>query len=100
MREPLIDLGATALDTPDSQQASPWGGLSGAVLFHQGLAVGVIVEHHPRQGSNALRAIAFDTLARSSDPDTVSVVERLGVGTVDDLVWATADSAAEPPPTQ
>src|SRR5579872_1022083 len=34
----------------DQAAESPWGGLSGAPVFYRGVALGVIVEHHPRQG--------------------------------------------------
>lgn len=41
---------------PDASIAgTAWDGLSGAVVFCQGLAVGVLVEHHPRQGADALQ---------------------------------------------
>ena len=66
MREPLIRPGpVTAPDDrrPRMAPVSPWEGLSGAVVFHRGLAIGVVVEHHPRQGDSALRAVTFDRLA-------------------------------------
>ncbi|HEV2257142.1 MAG TPA: trypsin-like peptidase domain-containing protein [Streptosporangiaceae bacterium] len=66
MRELLIHPGPVAApDNPQPHMApvSPWEGLSGALVFHQGLAIGVVVEHHPRQGDSALRAVTFDTAA-------------------------------------
>jgi formylglycine-generating enzyme required for sulfatase activity len=45
---------------------SPWGGLSGAVAFLQDAAVGVVVEHHPRQGDNAIQLIGFERIAEQS----------------------------------
>ena len=65
MREPLIrpgpvtDLEGEDLSERDEEGPSPWGGLSGALMFYRGSAIGVIVEHHPRQGDSALLAIGF-----------------------------------------
>src|ERR1022692_3859619 len=61
MREPVIhpgpvtDPGPKSAATPKQEQPSPWGGLSGALVFYQGDAIGVVIEHHPRQGDSALR---------------------------------------------
>jgi hypothetical protein len=49
----------------DDADVSPWGGLSGAVAFYHGQAIGVVVEHHPRQGDSAIRMIGFDRVAES-----------------------------------
>ena len=35
-------------------QGTPWEGISGTVVFAGGLAVGVVLEHHPRGGMNSL----------------------------------------------
>lgn len=48
-------------DASDGQ--SPWGGLSGALVCYRDLALGVVVEHHPRQGNNAVRLIGFERIA-------------------------------------
>jgi hypothetical protein len=72
MREPLIhpgpvtDLGGQAPRERDEQGPSPWGGLSGALMFYRGNAIGVVVEHHPRQGDSALRAVGFERIAAAS----------------------------------
>ena len=70
MRELVIKPGPfTIADSPVTsidRGPSPWGGLSGAITFCQGKAVGVVVEHHPRQGDNALRMIGFDRIAEES----------------------------------
>jgi WD40 repeat protein len=87
MRESLIHprpieaAGAAADDREGS--ASPWGGLSGAVVFYRGQAIGVVVEHHPRQGDSALRVIAFDTITERglSDPAAAEIVRELGLTT-------------------
>jgi hypothetical protein len=56
-----------------------WGGLSGALVFCNGLALGVVVEHHRRQGASALRLVPFNAIAAASDPDTRWLAEALGV---------------------
>ncbi len=69
MREPLIHPGPVtgpegeALSERGEEGPSPWGGLSGALMFYRGSAIGVVVEHHPRQGPSALRAIGFERIA-------------------------------------
>ena len=72
MREPLIHPGPVtgpegeALSEQGEEGPSPWGGLSGALMFYRGSAIGVVVEHHPRQGDSALRAIGFERIAAAS----------------------------------
>ena len=41
---------------------SPWAGVSGALVFHEGVAIGVVVEHHANQGGAALRVRPLDLL--------------------------------------
>jgi hypothetical protein len=99
MREPLIGSGHvpapssadTALgDTLD--RTSPWDGFSGALVFYHGRAIGVVVEHHPRQGESALRAVPFDTIAKkaTTDASTQFVAKMLGLPAEEMLPWATA----------
>ena len=72
MREPLIHPGPVtdpegeALSERGEEGPSPWGGLSGALMFYRGSAIGVVVEHHPRQGDSALLAIGFERIAAAS----------------------------------
>jgi TPR repeat protein len=97
MREPRIRPGRIDTDDPLTGEAdsgpSPWGGLSGALIFHAGQAIGVVVEHHPRQGDSALRAIAFDTLARKSltDPGARDVAQLLALPPEEELAWTTSE---------
>ena len=69
MREPLIHPGPVtgpegeALSERGEEGPSQWGGLSGALILYRGSAIGVVVEHHPRQGDSALRAIGFERIA-------------------------------------
>jgi Trypsin-like peptidase domain len=94
MREPLIRPGPMA--QPHSRSAvesvdtveSPWGGLSGTLVFYEGHAIGVVVEHHPRQGDNAIRMIGFDRIASSDD-----IRRLLALATPEALPWATEEVA-------
>ena len=94
IREPLIhpgpvaDPGGAALSDQDGKGPSPWGGLSGALMFYRGRAIGVVVEHHPRQGDSALRAIGFERIARSA-----SIRECLGLPGPDGLPWVGGQAA-------
>ena len=90
MREPLIHPGSVtgpegeALSERGEEGPSPWGGLSGALMFYRGSAIGVVVEHHPRQGDSALVAIGFERIAASAE-----IRQRLGLAKPDTLPWAT-----------
>ena len=94
MREPLIrpgpvtDPAGAALSHQDGTGASPWGGLSGALMFYRGRAIGVVVEHHPRQGPSALRAVGFDRIAGSAE-----IRECLGLPGPDGLPWVGGQAA-------
>ena len=87
MHEPLIRPGRieAAGAAADAQEGavSPWRGFSGAIVFCRGQAIGVVVEHHPRQGDSALRVIAFDTIMRQglSDPAAAEIAKELGLPT-------------------
>ncbi|WP_330254203.1 trypsin-like peptidase domain-containing protein [Nocardia sp. NBC_00565] len=101
MREPLV---RPVLDAPQTSiadrnkpysngtdrriQEPAWGGLSGAVVFHANRGIGVIVEHHPRQGESALRLIGFDRIAASSNPVTQAISEALGISHMEHMPWA------------
>jgi hypothetical protein len=96
MREPQVHPGPVIAPddgrrmNPSAGAPSPWEGLSGALVFHQGRAIGVVVEHHPRQGDNALRAVPFDRLAMraSHDESARRVAKALALASVDSLPWA------------
>ena len=96
MREPLIHPGPVtgpegeALSEPGEEGPSPWGGLSGALMFYRGSAIGVVVEHHPRQGDSALRAIGFERIAAAS----AEIRQCLGLPGPDSLPWVSEQAAA------
>ena len=103
MREPWIHPGpVTALDDrlPHMAAVSPWEGLSGALVFHRGLAIGVVVEHHPRQGDSALRAVTFDRLAtRAVHADAARrVAGALLLPSAESLPWAKPEPVVGVPP--
>ena len=99
MREPLIDPGPVAEQGAEAPHGlgeagpSSWGGLSGALMFYRGSAIGVVVEHHPRQGNSALRAIGFERIAATS----VRVRQCLGLSGPGSLPYV---SAYTPGPAQ
>lgn len=59
MRDPdLADVVVpVTADAADRSDGSPWGGLSGALVFWRGVALGIVTEHHPRQGRSAIRIL-------------------------------------------
>ena len=81
--------------SPSEPQTSAWGGLSGALVFYQGQAIGVVVEHHPRQGGSAIRIRPIDQLLTSDDPTARAVGDLLGLPETTQLPWVGAP-AREP----
>ncbi|MEU4499222.1 bifunctional trypsin-like peptidase domain-containing/SEL1-like repeat protein [Streptomyces sp. NPDC023998] len=75
---------------------SVWGGLSGALVFHVGRALGVVVEHHPRQGNAAVQLVAFDTIQKWAETDETvrGVSEALKLAPPDHLICVTAEPVA------
>jgi TPR repeat protein len=91
MRDPLlhhvtIPWSSTAEDRAGK---SPWGGLSGALVFGQGIALGVVIEHHPRQGGSAMKILPVERFAAPSpggDPGAAPVAAALGLPPVSRLL--------------
>lgn len=85
LRDPLLtDVSSGERLRAASARESPWRGLSGAVVHHGGLAVGVIVAHHPRQGAAAFTVQPFDALlgASASEVSDVAGVPALTVAQI------------------
>ena len=61
-------------------------------MFYRGSAIGVVVEHHPRQGDSALRAIGFERIAAAS----AAIRQCLGLPGPDSLPWVSEQAAARP----
>ena len=68
-----------------AEPSSPWGGLSGALVFYAGFGVGVIVQHQPRQGASATRLVPFDRVAASRDAESRAIAAALDFPSPDDL---------------
>ena len=83
MRDPeLADVGVpSSAGVEDRAGRSPWGGLSGAMVFYRGMALGVVVEHHPRQGRSAMRILPVERFAHDSRDDSgkAAVAAALGL---------------------
>jgi hypothetical protein len=103
MRDPLLlDVAVPeSVAQEDRGPDSPWGGLSGALVFQAGMALGVIVEHRPRQGHSALTVLPIQriaALAVEGDPDAAKVATTLALPVSGQLPLAgialSADSAA------
>lgn len=73
LRHPEYDIRGQGHEAADED--FPWGGLSGALVFHAGLALGVVIEHHPRQGAATVQLSAFDKLALYAAADPASASE-------------------------
>jgi Trypsin-like peptidase domain len=97
MREPLIHPGQVisserqTLSSRGDEVPSPWGGLSGALMFYRGRAIGVVVKHHPRQGDNALIAIGFERIAATS----AEIRQCLGLPNAESLPWVSEQVAVQ-----
>jgi hypothetical protein len=74
-----IRLGIAGGAAMAADNQSAWGGLSGAAVFYSGLLLGVIIEHHPRQGETALQIRPVAAIAAASDDTTVRLAEALGI---------------------
>ena len=82
MRDPLLSSvavpGTVAAD--DQADKSPWGGVSGALVFYQGLALGVVIEHYPWQGGSAITIVPVERFvvpATDGDAGIVAVAAAL-----------------------
>ena len=93
LRDPLLDDVAVpgTVAAEDRAEGSPWGGLSGALVFCEGIALGVVIEHHPRQGGSAITIVPVERFAAvpaGGDPDGVAVAAALGLPPADKLPLA------------
>ncbi len=90
MRDPLLKdvaVPATAA-TQDQAEESAWDGLSGALVFYQGLALGIVVRHHPWKGSSAITILPVERFAAGpagGDLDSAAVAAALGLPAADQL---------------
>ena len=73
----------------DQLPGSPWGGISGALVFYAGTGLGIVTEHHPRQGGSALTIMPVQQIAEAAakgDLDAVTVASALGLPPVAELL--------------
>jgi TPR repeat protein len=99
LRDPLLMTVAAppiTVGVDDADRASPWGGLSGALVFHSGVALGIVVQHHPRQGASAVRLVPIDRIATGRDDKTRAVAVALGLPSVDLLPLVEAAQSVLP----
>ena len=71
--------------------SNPWGGLSGALVFHQGYALGIVVEHHKRQGKAAVRILPVARIAAAAAPGERSVAVALELPALAELPLLTGE---------
>jgi hypothetical protein len=84
MRVPqLLDVGIPEGLAPSGEKpASPWAGLSGALVFYAGYALGVVVKHEPWLGGAALTILPVERIAqaaRKGDAAAAVVMKELGL---------------------
>jgi hypothetical protein len=95
MRDPLLTGVAVPATATSGERAegSPWGGLSGALVFCQGMALGVVIKHRPWQGGSAITILPVERFAAGpvgGDPGTAVVAAALGLPPADQLPLAGA----------
>ena len=96
LRDSALDTVAAPVVAAVGDLGSPWGGLSGALVFQAGVALGVVVKHDPRQGAAAIRLVPFDRIAARSDEATKAVADALSLPSVAGLRLVTVDESAAP----
>ena len=62
----------------DKPPGSPWGGLSGALVFWRGIALGIIVKHLPWQGNAAISILPAKRFLEVTDHYEGTVAAALG----------------------
>ena len=73
------------VDAAQRDRMSPFGGLSGALVFHAGAALGHIVEHHPHRGGNAVSVMPVERLAAAEGAGARRIAALLGLPAPDAL---------------
>jgi tetratricopeptide (TPR) repeat protein len=97
LRDPLVSDVAGSPYAGTSAEASPWAGISGAPVFFRGRILGVIIEHHPRQGGSALRISTAEAVADGADAQTRAVADALGLTTSAALPFALSGATTTTP---
>ncbi|MEU4453472.1 trypsin-like serine protease [Nocardioides sp. NPDC023903] len=81
----LRDAEIGAVRAPGPADSSPWGGLSGSLVFYDGDVLGHVVEHHPHRGNNPVKVIPISRLARSTGQRAREIAQRLGISSEEHL---------------
>jgi tetratricopeptide (TPR) repeat protein len=68
---------AMSQDDAKTTTRSPWGGVSGALVFYGDFAIGVVVEHNPQQGDTSLRIRPLDILTTAQDSPAAAIARQL-----------------------
>jgi hypothetical protein len=94
MRDLTLETVSVPVDVGhDRRKPDPaWGGLSGALVFHQGYALGIVVEHHPRQGLAAVRILPVDRIAVATEAGGHDVAAALCLPAPADLPMLTGST--------
>ena len=81
----------------DRADRSAWGGLSGALVFYHGMAVGVVIEHRAWKGGSAITILPVERFAagRRWRPRHRGDVTALGLPPADKLPLAGGQPLAE-----
>jgi hypothetical protein len=72
LRDPVLE-GVAADGGPT------WAGFSGAAVFHRGLLLGVVIEHHARQGGTSLQFRPVAVIAEAGDDAPRRLAVALGI---------------------
>lgn len=69
------------LDPGQTSTLSPWGGLSGAAVFHHGRFLGHVVQHHPHRGGNQVSVVPVEEIAEGAiKPDSACALIARAIG--------------------
>jgi len=90
-------LRSPVLDSVSSDGGPAWAGFSGAAVFHGGLLIGVVIEHHPRQGASALQFRPIGVVADDDGDSERRVARALGIDSPSALRQVTTGSAPAQP---
>ena len=90
-RQPAVQLRGKTSGKQGGKKSWPWGGLSGAVAFYQGWALGVVVQHHPGRAPRPCGSSHSNGWPEPSSPEARRVADALGIPPDRPLPWACPD---------
>lgn len=80
LRTGTLEMTVTPAGTDPDPGASPWAGMSGAVVWAGRRIIGVVAEHHRSEGAGRLTAVRLDhALRRLGDADRRELVRLLAL---------------------